>query len=718
METTARLGWLLLDERRLAKILHAGAACMIRLRRTAHILLILAVMAVIAVPISASAKAGMLASNKLRLIVLTDINAYTAEADDAESLIRLMLYSNQIDIEGIITTPSWVCQTVDEASYQRMLTAVHAYGQVQSNLVVHATGYPSEQYLLDRVKHGTPSWNMTNVGATNHNEGSDFIISVVDNTNDSRGVWIAAWTGLTTLAQALYDVRATRSPAEVDAFASKISVYDIDAQDNCGAWIMHNFPDIKFLCSDWQFWGISTRKDFTGQVVGDTTCFTDTWVHDNIQTHGPLGAAYPSRRYDFETDSPSFMYMILNGLTDPDEQNWGGWGGRFSEFKELNPPKQDFINQDNESYRPYYGYRDVPDTYTYGGFTFTNSMYAPTARWKRAFQNEMAVRMQWSTNAAYAGCNHSPVAVLNGDRTLNILTINASAGQEVALSAAGSNDPDSDALSYNWYIYSDPSSYKGPVAISNANTINATVTVPIDASNDCIHVVLEATDNGIGLPLTAYRRALIKTGTGGIAPGVMTTVNDSVTGTGNNQFEYVGNWTYASLMHCHQDDTTSSTVAGDLLNVRFNGTQIKLYGLIGLMGGTASVQIDDAAATRVSFYGAVPEGDVLVYSSPVLPQGQHIMHVTVMGDGFVYADKVNIFSAPSATLTCSAENGVLMLSWPTNYLGWSLQVRTNLSGIGTDTSDWYTVPGSGSVTETNLPLVPANGVVLYRLIGK
>ena len=281
----------------------------------------------ILLPISLSATGGILTSTKLRVIVLTDIGPYSYEPDDAESLIRLMLYSNQIDIEAIITTPSWCNSTVDEASYQRILTAVNAYGQVQSNLVVHASGYPTQQYLVDRVKHGTPTWDMTNVGAGKSNEGSNFIISVVDNTNDSRPVWVAAWTGLTTLAQALFDVQATRSPAAVTAFAGKLRVYDIDAQDNCGAWIMHTFPSVKFMSSDCQFWGCSSATDGNGDMVGDGSCFTDSWVHDNIQTHGPLGAAYPNRVYYFETDSPSFLYMIVNGLTDPDEQTLGrlGW---------------------------------------------------------------------------------------------------------------------------------------------------------------------------------------------------------------------------------------------------------------------------------------------------------------------------------------------------------------------------------------------------------
>ena len=40
---------------------------------------------------------------KQRLIVLTDIEA---DPDDSQSLVRLLLYANQIDIEGIVATTS------------------------------------------------------------------------------------------------------------------------------------------------------------------------------------------------------------------------------------------------------------------------------------------------------------------------------------------------------------------------------------------------------------------------------------------------------------------------------------------------------------------------------------------------------------------------------------------------------------------------------------
>jgi len=45
-------------------------------------------------------------SYKSRLIVLTDVEA---DPDDTQSMVRLLLYSNEIDVEGLIATTS--CRT-------------------------------------------------------------------------------------------------------------------------------------------------------------------------------------------------------------------------------------------------------------------------------------------------------------------------------------------------------------------------------------------------------------------------------------------------------------------------------------------------------------------------------------------------------------------------------------------------------------------------------
>src|SRR3954470_11422222 len=78
-----------------------------------------------------------------RLVVLTDISSLTAgvaEPDDGQSLVRLMLYSNEFDIEGLVATanlghggrtrPDLIREVVD------------AYAKVQPNLRLHDPRYP------------------------------------------------------------------------------------------------------------------------------------------------------------------------------------------------------------------------------------------------------------------------------------------------------------------------------------------------------------------------------------------------------------------------------------------------------------------------------------------------------------------------------------------------------------------------------------------------
>jgi len=66
-------------------------------------------------------------------------------------------------------------------------------------------------------------------------------------------------------------------------------------------------------------------------------------------------------------------------------------------------------------------------------------------------------------------------------------------------------------------------------------------------------------------------------------------------------------------------------------------------------------------------------------------------------------------------LLYSVSGGRLTVSWPSNYLGWSLQVQTNSLGKGLGTN-WVTVPSSSLVITTNVPLVATNPAVFYRLI--
>jgi hypothetical protein len=157
---------------------------------------------------------GLIAADQRpRLLVLTDIGG---NPDDTQSMVRLMLYSNEFQIEGLIAsasgTPGELKQKITQPQLIREVVA--AYGQVRDNLAKHAAGYPTADDLNQRIKSGNPNRGMSAVGEGHDTDGSRWIIRVVD-TPDERPLNIAIWGGQTDLAQALWRVRQDRGDAGV-----------------------------------------------------------------------------------------------------------------------------------------------------------------------------------------------------------------------------------------------------------------------------------------------------------------------------------------------------------------------------------------------------------------------------------------------------------------------------------------------------------------------
>jgi hypothetical protein len=136
-----------------------------------------------------------------RLIILTDIGG---DPDDRQSMIRLMLYANEFEIEGLIATAAGVPGELNEAATKPELVReiVEAYGQVRGNLARHAEGYPPAEELLAKVKSGNRQRGERALGAAHDTDGSRWIIEVVDR-DDPRPVNVAIWGGQTDFAQAL-----------------------------------------------------------------------------------------------------------------------------------------------------------------------------------------------------------------------------------------------------------------------------------------------------------------------------------------------------------------------------------------------------------------------------------------------------------------------------------------------------------------------------------
>jgi hypothetical protein len=78
--------------------------------------------------------------------------------------------------------------------------------------------------------------------------------------------------------------------------------------------------------------------------------------------------------------------------------------------------------------------------------------------------------LNWCIKSAFADANHNPLPVLNGDATKNVLRIAAKGGSAVALSAAGTSDPDGHTVSLTWWIYPEAGTLPGATLSASVGT--------------------------------------------------------------------------------------------------------------------------------------------------------------------------------------------------------------------------------------------------------
>lgn len=449
------------------------------------------------------------AKPKHRVIVLTDIEA---DPDDTQSLVRLLLYANQIEIKGLIATTScWLQSEVHPESIKRVL---RAYGKVRPNLLVHEKGYPNERLLLDLVKEGIPKYGMLGVGDGQDTAGSKWIIEELEK-EDERPLWISVWGGVNTLAQALYTIRKIKSKAEAERLVSKLRVYTISDQDDSGIWIRNNFPELFYIVSPGDHYGSATWTGVNSVVKGiDNSTISNSWLAAHIQQgHGPLGAEYPDVAWGMEGDTPAFLSLIPNGLNEPEHPEWGSWGGRYELYKpdfsktkkggsivEIAPETRAIWTNAIDSYVPYFpkefGRTVRKDTTIHTGYKET------LWRWRDDFQNDFAARMDWCLQS-YEEANHPPIPILSHPATLTVKS-----GDEFLLDAFDSYDPDGDNVSFLWFHYPEASSYSKSVKMGAENVHRVYVTAPKVNRVETMHFILKVSDKGTPT-LSRYKRVIV-----------------------------------------------------------------------------------------------------------------------------------------------------------------------------------------------------------------
>ncbi|KXJ90131.1 hypothetical protein Micbo1qcDRAFT_227242 [Microdochium bolleyi] len=486
-------------------------------------------------------------ASRPRVFIVSDISN---EPDDAQSLVRLLLYANELDIVGLVAcTSCWMRRKVRP---EDMHAIVRAYGRVVGNLNAHVhpdNQYPSEAYLQSIIKPGPPVYGREALAEGYPlSEGARLLIDAADDaTTSETPLWVLSWGGVNVLAQALQHVHATRSPAAARSFRARLRVYTISDQDDCGHWIRVNYPDILYICSlhAWGEYGCATWTGISGDVLmksldtggPDTSLVTKEWLAANIQTVGsPLGEVYPDASFIMEGDTPTFLYLIQNGLGVPEQPSWGSWGGRYG-----------LVDLGGSARH----YADVKDTVTGKDGKMHRSGQASIWRWREAYQGDFAARMQWTLTADREKASHAPVVVVNDSSAgAEAYYIDAEAGSELVLDASRSYSPDhteehGGGLTFEWYHYKEPTTTGSLVhwpsvpdvefvpssssgGSDKANMHGSVVKVAIPAPETCavdiltgqplqkgqvLHFILTVKSSGTGAAIrttTTYKRLVVQ----------------------------------------------------------------------------------------------------------------------------------------------------------------------------------------------------------------
>jgi len=496
-------------------------------RALAAAVTVVAAFTMVSAPAAASGPA-----DKPRTVVTTDM-----EQDDLASLIRYLLYTNDLDTQGIVYTSSkfhWAGDgkgteffrpdreyTTPQTSWRWTGTrsiqdqVLPAYAKVYPNLRSHDPDYPSPARLLSLVKTGNIAFEGEMAADT---AGSNLIRDLLLD-RDRRPLYLQAWGGTSTIARALKSIeeRYAGTPQwqrVQDAVSAKAVILASGFQDDTYAgYIAPHWSRIRVmeLSAGYATWGYNCDWGGQGNVRGrpeDRIYFTGAWIKRNIQI-GPYGSLYrswldgqampgdpldifgdprlapggwckPLGQYDFisEGDNVAFNPLLDTGIQAPRNPRLGGWGGRATQVS-TTPNLWRLVPSEKDA-----AGADVPN-YT-------------TLRWAAAAQNDLAARIQWTLTRQG---NHAPdVRILAGD------TVKARAGTSVTLRARTS---DPQRVTTSWWQYREEGTYPGTVGVTARSGGGVVVTVPADAApGQTVSIIVQATDTGAP-PLTRYDRVIL-----------------------------------------------------------------------------------------------------------------------------------------------------------------------------------------------------------------
>lgn len=413
-----------------------------------------------------------------RVIVETDAGG---DPDDEQSLVRFLLYANELDVEAIIANRAQAREGENRNPERTGLgivqRLVEAYSECVPRLKQHDPRYPTSEELLARVVPGY----------ADRDEGVRRVIEAVD-ANDRRPVWFLNWgtddgSAPSCLKRALDQVLAERGAEKYARFKSKLR---LSSADKFG-------PHTREIEPPFALWVDTFRPEVDGKRwyhrFSELTATAGGFdlERDCLRDHGPLGALYPTNttHRQKEGDTMTFLYLVPTGMNDPEYPAWGSWAGRHG-------------IRDDEAGRNYYfaNQRDA-----WNGTTHRDNTLA---RWAADLQRDFQARLDWCVQPV-RGANHPPRVVLSGPRVRRLTP-----GAPLRLSAAETSDPDGDRLTFAWEVYPEPGRGDVPLTLESADQPEANASAP-EGSQGEVHVLLTVRDDGAP-PLARYARVVLVVG--------------------------------------------------------------------------------------------------------------------------------------------------------------------------------------------------------------
>ncbi len=471
-----------------------------------------------------------------RTIITTD-----GEIDDVDSFIRMLLYSNEFKIEGLIYSSSmWHykgdgkgTRFISEMDMTKKLYGektdlrwpgtewmnglIDDYEAVYPRLSQHASGYPTADQLRSLIRIGNIDFEGEMDKIT---DGSEYIKEKLLD-EDLTPLYLQVWGGTNTIARALKSIKdqyfnAVQWPYIYKKVCDKAILYTILDQDaTYKKYISIHWPEVKVYYNSNQFGCLA----YPWKRLIDSSEWH--WLQGKfmsehiIQHHGPLLENYYSygdgqkqagddehihgdiaklkntmwgnfERYDFisEGDSPAYLHLIDVGLNNLQNPAYGGWGGRL-------------IRSNIDTNR----WEDGDKASDFNPLIQKLDKAYPQTRWLAAIQSDCAARADWCVSEVNSA-NHPPVIKVKQKY------IQVNPGSTITIKAFG-NDPDRDKITYSFWHYPEASGTTTRLAIHQKNK-TAQVDIPSNIPRGVtFHIIVEGKDHGIPT-LTRYQRVILE----------------------------------------------------------------------------------------------------------------------------------------------------------------------------------------------------------------